>query len=129
MTGQDPVPLRRLQPGVPRDLETICAKCLMKEPRRRYASAGEMANDLDRFLRGRPIQARPINGLERCWRWCRAKPITAGLIGVIAIALLSVIALVTWYNRQLTAEHAGVLATQATLQKVLTRRSGPSPGR
>jgi serine/threonine protein kinase len=119
--AQDPVPLRRLQPGVPRDLETICAKCLMKEPRRRYASAGEMASDLDRFLQGRPIQARPISGLERCWRWCRAKPITAGLIGIIAIALLSVIALVTWYNRQITAAHAGVLASQATLQKVLTR--------
>ena len=121
VTAQDPVPLRRLQPGVPRDLETICAKCLMKEPRRRYESAGEMASDLDRLLQGRPIQARPINGLERTWRWCRAKPITAGLIGIISLSLLSVIALVTWYNRQITTAHAGVLATQATLQKVLTR--------
>jgi serine/threonine protein kinase/WD40 repeat protein len=67
----DPIPLRRLQPGVPADIETVCLKCLEKEPRRRYATAQELADELNRFLRGEPVRARPVGPVGRASRWMR----------------------------------------------------------
>ena len=89
VVGQEPVPVRQLNPSVPRDLETICLKCLAKEPERRCASAAALAQELGRFLAGKPILARPVGTTERLWRWCRRNPVMAGLSGAAAVSLIA----------------------------------------
>jgi WD40 repeat protein len=84
----EPASPSQLQPHTPRDLNTICLKCLRKEPRRRYASALELAEDLRRWQAGEPITARPVGKLERGWSWCRRNP--AGAAALLAVALLLV---------------------------------------
>ena len=84
------MPPRRLQPQVPRDLETICLACLRKEPRRRYGSVRELAEDLHRFLEGRPIQQRPPAFWEPTLKWAHRRPAAAdrvvlGLLMLVAM--------------------------------------------
>ncbi len=87
---QDPVPPRQLNPQIPRDLETICLKCLQKDPARRYGKASTFADDLERFLTGRVITARPVGLLERVARWTYSNP-TLALLGSSAVLLLSLL--------------------------------------
>jgi tetratricopeptide (TPR) repeat protein/tRNA A-37 threonylcarbamoyl transferase component Bud32 len=85
---QEPVPVRRLQPEVPRDLETICHTCLAKEPGKRYRTAEALADDLRRFLDGLPIEARRSSALERGVKWARRRPGFAALLALVVAAAL-----------------------------------------
>src|SRR5262245_3971071 len=82
---------RLLNVRIPRELETICLKCLEKNPASRYASAHELADDLARFLNNEPIHARPVSRAERVWRWCRRKPALASFITATALLLLAIL--------------------------------------
>jgi WD40 repeat protein len=102
----DPVAPRLLNPGLPRDLETVCLKCLAKEPSRRYASARELAEDLGRFLRGEPILARPAGRVEKVWRWSRRQPALAAAIAACVVILVGGVSGILWQLRQTKAARA-----------------------
>jgi tetratricopeptide (TPR) repeat protein len=88
----DPAPPRQLNARVPADLETVCLKCLHKDPRKRYASALDLAEDLARFLRGEPVQARRAGAWERLWKWARRRPTAAALVVVSVLSALTLVA-------------------------------------
>jgi tetratricopeptide (TPR) repeat protein len=96
---QEPVPVRRLQAGTPCDLETICLKCLRKDPAPRYATALDLAEDLRRFQVGEPIRARPVSRTERAWKWVRRRPAAAGLLTALAVLVLGGLAAAFWYQQ------------------------------
>jgi serine/threonine-protein kinase len=98
--SQEPVPPSHLQPKLPRDLETICMKCLEKERRKRYASAEALADDLSRFREGIPIHARPIGPLERGIKWAKRRPALAALLAVCVLAVLGAVAAGALYVEQ-----------------------------
>jgi tetratricopeptide (TPR) repeat protein len=87
----DPVSLRLLNPQVPRDLAAVCSKCLEKRADRRYASAQDLAEDLERFLQHLPTRARPASVLGKTIRWCRRRPAIAGLVALVGLLLVTVI--------------------------------------
>jgi tetratricopeptide (TPR) repeat protein len=95
---QEPVPPRQLEPRVPHDLETICLKCLEKDPARRFASAVELADDLRRFVDGEPIHARPTPAWERAWKWGKRRPAVVALLAVSALAIMSMVLFIVWHN-------------------------------
>ena len=99
--NEEPEPLRRSVPHLPRDLETIVAKAIARDPAGRYSTAAALADDLQRFLDDKPIQARRVGAAEQAWRWARRNPVVAGSLGAAAAALLAVAGLSLLYaNRQ-----------------------------
>jgi WD40 repeat protein/serine/threonine protein kinase len=106
----EPILPRELNPAVPLDLETICLKCLEKEPARRYRSAGLLAEELVRFLTGKPILARPVSAIARIYRWCRRNPLTSTLLVAVATATIGGTATATFF--------AVEADTRATAEKV-----------
>jgi hypothetical protein len=105
--NEEPVAVGRLQPGVPRDLETICHKCLEKEPRRRYASAEALAKDLRRFETGEPVSARPVGPMMRLHKWARRRPAVAGLLALVAVvAVVGAVGIAWAYGEALRQRQA-----------------------
>jgi serine/threonine protein kinase/formylglycine-generating enzyme required for sulfatase activity len=94
--NQEPVPPRRLNSTVPRDLQTICLKCLQKNPSRRYDSAAELVGDLGRFLHGEPILARPAGRLERAGKWIKRRPVLAAMWGLVLLLTAAGVVGITW---------------------------------
>ncbi len=132
MRSLGPVPPRRLAPSVPRDLETVCLKCLHKEPARRYATAQELADDLRRFLDGEPIRARPVGRGERLWKWARRNPTLAALVGLAGLAVAALVLGILGHNARLRVEaqradaqgrraDANYREARDTLNRILTR--------
>jgi WD40 repeat protein len=106
VVGDEPVSVRRLQPKIPPDLETICLKCLQKAPERRYAGAAALADDLASFLQDQPIRAKAVGPGERAWLWCRRNPVVAGLLAVAGslLALTAVSATIAAFVLHAKAE-------------------------
>ncbi len=120
VTQQEPVAPRQLQPNLPRDLETICLKCLRKEAGKRYATALALAEDLQRFLESKPIRARPVGSLERAVKGARRHPRTACLLAVVTLLLAVGIGLVLWQWQ--LAETRALGEKQAKEQEQQARR-------
>jgi len=127
VTDREPVPPRQLNPSIDRDLETICLKCLQKEPARRYDTAGDLADDLRRFVDGVPIQARAISPAGRAVRWCRRNPTVAALLtSTVVFLILALVATLVGYLRTATAlksAEAGYRHARVTVDDFFTRVS------
>ncbi len=124
----EPARPRLLNPSVPRDLETVCLKCLEKEPSRRYATALALADDLERFENGQPVLARPIGALARGWRWCRRNPIPAGLTALLALVLIGGLSGILYQWHQTDAARREAVANAAQARQVLSELIQSSPG-
>jgi tetratricopeptide (TPR) repeat protein len=99
--ADEPVAPSKLNPRTPRDLQTICLTCLQKDPARRYASAADLADDLDRFLAGSPIKARATGAIERAWRWARRRPALVALIITVGMFVSTAIGTGLWIAHDL----------------------------
>ncbi len=130
VASEDPPPLRRLDRAVPRDLETIVLKAAAKDPRGRYANARTMADDLDRFLEGKPVEARRSTPLGRLGRWCARNPTVAGLAAAVALLLAVVAAVSTTAVVRLAKEQDVGLQKlrDSYLQQARAHRTSGRPG-
>ncbi len=119
--SDDPIGPRRLQKSIPRDLETICLKCLEKKPTRRYPTAAALADDLQRFLDEKPIQARPVSGWERMIKWVRRRPAVAALLMLMTLAVPAIMAGLIYHSNQLSValnrEKAALAEADRELQR------------
>ncbi|HZU38081.1 MAG TPA: protein kinase, partial [Gemmataceae bacterium] len=134
VASEEPVPPERLQADLPRDLATICLKCLEKDPGQRYVSAAALAADLRRFLDGEPIVARPSNLWQRGWKWARRRPSLAALVGTLSLAAVALLIISLWYNALLRAaldqsDQRGSEAQQATIDALRERHEAEDKGR
>lgn len=114
---EEPSPVRRLNPAVPVDLATIVAKAMAKDPSNRYETARHFGDDLARFLDGRPIAARPVGPIARSWRWCRRKPLQAGLAAALALAVIVGFAGITWNWREAVRQKRLLAAAEQEARK------------
>jgi serine/threonine protein kinase len=121
--SDEPVPPSRLEAKVPRDVETICLKCLRKQPEQRYASAEDLANDLRRVQAGEPIRARPVGALERTVKWVGRNKVVASLLTAVALVLLGGIAVSPTRTSTSDQPAAGLILLQSSC-----RRSCPWAG-
>jgi hypothetical protein len=103
VTSSDPPLPRRLNPEVPRDLETVVLKAIARDPAHRYQTPAAMAEDLKRFVEDRPVRARRVSEAERLWRWCRRNPLPASLVAGIVLVFLAGFAGVSWQWREAEA--------------------------
>jgi tetratricopeptide (TPR) repeat protein len=102
LAEDEPVPPRHVNRAIPPDLETVCLKCLAKEPSRRYATAAELADDLERVCRGEPIRARPVGSIERLFRWVRRHQAVAALTALVVVSLIGGAGAAGWLAYQAT---------------------------
>jgi eukaryotic-like serine/threonine-protein kinase len=115
---REPVDPRLVQPRVPRDLATICLRCLEKEPGRRYGTARELGEELGRYLADEPIRARPVGWVGRGWRWCHRKPVLAGVAGLLVVSIFLGAAGIVWqWNR------TRVTAVRESLERARAERT------
>jgi tetratricopeptide (TPR) repeat protein len=115
---EEPVPPSRLQPRVARDLETICLKCLAKEPHRRYPSAAALADDLGRYLAGKPVRARQTPAWESGWKWACRHPTTATLLATAALAVGVLAGTWIWYADRI---ERGLISLRAEADRELVK--------
>jgi WD40 repeat protein/tRNA A-37 threonylcarbamoyl transferase component Bud32 len=123
----EPRPPRRINDRIPRDLETICVRAMAKAVGRRYVSAGDLADDLRRYLRGEPIRARPVGPAEKLWRWCRRYPVVAALSATLMMVLAATAgfssAMAVMANAaRLQAEHDATAAREASAREKKARK-------
>jgi tetratricopeptide (TPR) repeat protein len=114
----EPVSPQTLNSAVDRDLETICLKCLSKDPQQRYGSAELLAEDLERWRKGEPILARPVGAAEKAWRWCRRRPVVAGLMLAVLVALVAGLVVSNWFYLREKAARQQAVADEQELRAI-----------